>query len=101
MKFSFVSTAALAFLASPFVWAEDMEMDEEPTIESLQAELQAVKAHNYDLLVMLNNSVSLEEAEMMTINAMIEEYARQDWGALPQVSGRNIFVLFRKNQLNY
>lgn len=54
-------------------------------MEDLQAEIEDLKAENSELMKMLNESVSMEEAEMMTMTSLIENFARQDWGALPQV----------------
>ena len=83
MKLSFPLMAMPAFVASPTASAQ--------TMEDLQAEIDALKAENDELMMMLNNSVTMEEAELMTMNAMIENFARQDWGALPKV--RYLIVL--------
>lgn len=93
MKFSSLACSTLGLFS--FALAQEAETVI-TTMEDLQQQILELKAQNYDLLVQLNSSMTTEEAEMLTMNTMIEELARQDWGALPQARFFSFFLLFHK-----
>jgi hypothetical protein len=47
--------------------------------DELLAEVESLRSENSGLMDMLNMSVSLEEAEMMQIDVMVENFAKQDF----------------------